>query len=100
MQWIPGHSNTPGNDKADRLAKMGAQKEQPYTQSTMRTVKMMLKSVNKENWMNRWAMGNTGREIYKYMISPNPKDNINLLGRKDQSIIFHCAHNMYSLTIT
>ena len=21
MQWIPGHSNTPGNDKADKLAK-------------------------------------------------------------------------------
>ena len=26
MQWIPGHSNIPGNDKADTLAKKGSDK--------------------------------------------------------------------------
>ena len=34
MQWIPGHSNIPGNDKADTLAKKGSGQEQPPTQTT------------------------------------------------------------------
>ena len=44
MQWIPGHSNTSGNDKADRLAKKGAQQEQPYTQTKICTHCAKLKS--------------------------------------------------------
>jgi ribonuclease HI len=28
MQWIPGHSNIPGNDRADKLAKMGSSQQQ------------------------------------------------------------------------
>ena len=31
MQWIPGHSNIPGNDIADTLAKTESRKEQPHT---------------------------------------------------------------------
>ena len=88
MQWIPGHSNIPGNDKADKLAKKGARQEQPFTPTSMRTVKQLLKSAKTEEWLNRWAMGKTGREIYKHMATPNPKDNINLLERRDQSTIF------------
>ena len=88
MQWIPGHSNTPGNDVADKLAKTGSKQEQPQTPTTLQTAKKILKTANKETWMNRWAMGNTGREVYKYMACPNPKDNISLLERRDQSTIF------------
>ena len=88
MQWIPGHSNTPGNDKADKLAKKGSREEQPHTPTTLQTVKQLLKTVNKEDWLNGWAMGNTGREVYKYMARPNPKDTINTLKRRDQSTIF------------
>ena len=42
MQWIPGHSNTPGNDKADSLAKKGSRQPQPHTKTTFGTVKQIL----------------------------------------------------------
>ena len=29
LQWIPGHCNLQGNERADRLAKEGARKDQP-----------------------------------------------------------------------
>jgi ribonuclease HI len=48
MQWIPGHSNTPGNDKADRLAKKGSTQEQPITATTLHTAKQILMTTNKE----------------------------------------------------
>ena len=88
MQWIPGHSNTPGNDKADRLAKKGSTQEQPITATTLHTAKQILMTTNKEIWLNRWAMGNTGRDVYTHMASPNLNDNINHLTRRDQSTIF------------
>ena len=31
LQWIPAHCGIPGNEKADQLAKCGAQEEQPST---------------------------------------------------------------------
>jgi hypothetical protein len=84
MQWIPGHSNTLGNNK---LAKKGSREEQQYTPTTLYTVKQLLKTVNKEDWLNRLAMGSTGREVYKYMARLNSKDSINTLKRRDQSTI-------------
>uniref|UniRef100_A0A0B7BM32 RNase H type-1 domain-containing protein n=2 Tax=Arion vulgaris TaxID=1028688 RepID=A0A0B7BM32_9EUPU len=57
MQWIPGHSNTPGNDKADRLAKKGSTQEQPITATTLHTAKQILMTTNKEIYRNRWDMG-------------------------------------------
>ena len=43
MQWIPGHSNIPGNDKADTLAKKGSRQEQPHNQTTFETAKQGFK---------------------------------------------------------
>ena len=48
MQWIPGHSDTPGNDKADRLAKKGSEQPQPPTKATYQTVKTLLRANVKE----------------------------------------------------
>jgi hypothetical protein len=36
---------------------------------------------SRENWLNRWAMGKTGRNFFKYMAAPNPQDSINDLNR-------------------
>ena len=88
MQWIPGHSNTPGNDKADTLAKKGSRQPQPNTNTTFQTVKQILRANTKEEWLNGWTLNQTGRELFKHMAAPNKADPINALNRKDQSTIF------------
>ena len=88
MQWIPGHSNIPGNDVADRLAKEGSRQEQPATLTTFETAKQIIRSNFKEEWLNEWALGNTGRVLFEHMTSPKINDEINKLDRKDQSTIF------------
>ena len=39
LQWIPGHADIYGNDKADALAKKGSQKAQPIKPITLSTAK-------------------------------------------------------------
>ena len=55
MQQIPGRSNICGNDIAHTLAKMGSRQEQPHTQTTYETVKQIIRSNFKEDWLNEWA---------------------------------------------
>jgi ribonuclease HI len=88
MQWIPGHSNIPGNDRADTLAKRGSNQTQIHTSTSLETTKQIIKSNCKEDWLNRWAMGVTGRKLFQHMSRPNPRDNINNLKRREQSTIF------------
>ena len=88
LQWIPGHEDVSGNERADRLAKEGSKKEQYEKQCSYQTVKKMIKNNSKKAWMNRWEKGNTGRTMFSNMAKPMPKDSINLLPRQDQSLIF------------
>ncbi|BFZ04134.1 hypothetical protein BsWGS_07173 [Bradybaena similaris] len=88
MQWIPGHSDIPGNDAADKLAKRGAKRIQQETPTSLQTVKQLINTKSKSIWLNRWATGDTGRAFYRYMSTPDRNDNINYLTRKDQSTIF------------
>ena len=88
MQWIPGHSDTPGNDKADRLAKKGSEQAQPQTKATYETVKTILRANIKEEWLRGWSTAETGRELFKFMEAPKRADAANALSRKDQSTIF------------
>ena len=87
LQWIPGHCNISGNEKADKLAKIGATKPQKIPPCTQNTIKQILKN-NEEDWLNRWACGSTGRVMFKEMAQPRPQDAINELDRQDQSLIF------------
>ena len=95
LQWIPGHSDIAGNEKADHLAKKGASMEQPNLPVSQETVKQILRNNTKEEWLNRWTKGTTGRAVYTEMNKPNPKDNINQLHRADQCTIFQLrtGHN-------
>ena len=100
LQWIPGHSDIPGNEYADKLAKEGTQKDQPSKPCSNSTVKQILRNNFREVWFNRWATGSTGRVMYSEMNKPRPHDKINLLSRPDQCIIFqfrtgHCKLNSH-----
>ena len=88
LQWIPAHTGIPGNERADALAKKGASLPQPDIPTDYNTCCQMIKSNSKEEWMNNWATGKTGRRMYDHMCKPKKQDPINKLRRKDQSIIF------------
>ena len=88
LQWIPSHIGIKGNEIADQLAKQGASLPQPETPVNYETVSRMIKGNLHEEWLNGWAMGNTGRVVYQYMNAPRPKDAVNGLPRREQSVIF------------
>ena len=44
LQWIPGHEDVSGNERADRLAKEGSKKEQYKKQCSYQTVRKMIKA--------------------------------------------------------
>ena len=88
LQWIPGHSDVHGNEKADALAKQGTIQGQPDKPVSIQTTRQILKSNTKEEWLNRWAVGTTGRAMYREMSTPTRKDSINTLSRRDQCLIF------------
>ena len=44
---IPAHCGIPGNEEADRQAKLGAEKKQPETRASFREVKTIIKSLHR-----------------------------------------------------
>ena len=88
LQWIPAHTGIPGNERADALAKQGAGLPQPNVPVAYSTCCQMTKANSKEEWLNSWAAGTTGRSMYGHMSKPLLKDPINYLRRGDQSLIF------------
>ncbi|XP_045161045.2 uncharacterized protein LOC123525949 [Mercenaria mercenaria] len=74
LQWIPAHCGVPGNENADRLAKLGATDNQPQNAITHEEKVTMIKALTK----------------------PRPtKDDYHLLERWEQVIIFRLrtGHN-------
>ena len=57
MQWIPGHTDLYGNDRADILSKQGSNKTQPPKATTLKTTKQIIKQKYKENWMKDRTSG-------------------------------------------
>ena len=88
LQWIPSHCDLPGNEAADRLAKRGANKEQPNIPISQNTCKQIIKQNLKTEWLNNWAQSKTGRSVYTHLKEPNPRDPINTLERREQVVIY------------
>ena len=88
IQWIPGHSDMKMNEKADGLAKKGSHMQQENVQTTYDTAKQIARQNTQEVWYNNWMEDDKGRRLYRHLPTPNPKDPINNLDRKDQCNIF------------
>ncbi|XP_041363645.1 uncharacterized protein LOC121379208 [Gigantopelta aegis] len=67
LQWIPAHCGIPGNENADRLAKLGAAKEQ------------------EDNWVIYEEMKSHIKSLYR---PPKQTNDYYLLSRQEQVIIF------------
>ena len=52
LQWIPAHCGVPGNETADRLAKLGATGEQPTNAITHEERSTMIKTLMKPKTAN------------------------------------------------
>ena len=100
LQWIPAHCGVKGNEIADKLAKQGSRMPQEASNTPYYTAKQIAKQKSKEEWHNKWRTDETGRTLFKYQPTPNIKDNINNLKRKDQCNIYrlrtgHSVLNMH-----
>ena len=50
--------------------------------------KTILKNQYKEQWLNRWATGTTGRRVFAEKSQPKTNDDLDRLGRRNQALIF------------
>ena len=88
IQWIPGHCDIPGNDRADKLARQGTSKTQLDEQVSYATSKQIVQTKSRKIWHDRWARGNTGWIYYQHQQTPNQTDPINQLHRAHQTAVF------------
>ena len=88
IQWIPGHCDIPGNDRADTLARQETSKTQHDEQVSYATSKQIVQTKSWKIWHDRWARGNTGRIYYQHQQTPNQTDPINQLHRAHQTAVF------------
>jgi hypothetical protein len=49
LQWIPSHCGIPGSEKADKLAKQGAEKAQTNNNVSLPEINTMIKSIIIQN---------------------------------------------------
>ena len=102
LQWIPGHCDLQGNERADRLAKEGARKEQPDNPSSYNNIRRILKNKSKEEWLERWKNGDT---VQLRVGSPQLENSALILtGQRVYTIfviwLFHFfIHNSASISI-
>ena len=100
LQWIPAHCGVRGNEQADKLAKRGSRMPQEATNTPYYTARQVAKQKSKEVWLNKWITDDTGRTLFKYQPTPNAKDPIHDLKRKDQCNVYrlrtgHSLLNMH-----
>jgi ribonuclease HI len=100
FQWIPGHTNLPGNETADSLAKEACSKNQPDLETSLHSAKTLIKEFGQKRWVDEWAQGKTGRFMQHFIKKPTKLGQQKFLNRKEESKIFqlrtgHCMLNKH-----
>lgn len=75
LQWIPGHSDNPGNDAADRMAKAAVGSDEPHR---FRHLASRQKRANEDKiateWENAWKSSEKGGHLRKIdTMLPSPR---------------------------
>ena len=73
---------------------------QKDTNTPYYTARQVAKQKSKEVWLNKWITDDTGRTLFKYQPTPNAKDPIHDLKRKNQCNVYrlrtgHSLLNMH-----
>ena len=94
LQWIPSHCGINGNEKADKLSKVGSKMEQFDHQVSYKEAKTIIKNKYRAEWKRKWGDENT-------------TEAFDQLSRHHQTIIFrlrtgHCRllSHMYKLGLS
>ena len=85
--WVPRHCNIEGNEKADQLAKIGAEKHISWSEgipSTPAAVQLLVKNRLEKDFQEIWRKS---KGIYKYIWGPPNQRSTEYLLRFDRNTI-------------
>ena len=75
LRWVPGHQGIQGNEKADQLAKKGAETSfigpEPVVGVSIRTAKTTVKTWIKDRHQSRWKTYPGQKLARKLVLGPN-----------------------------
>ena len=104
-QWVPGHMNLAGNERADCLAKRGGLDTPTFTEPgttpcSYDKARTTIRRWETTRWNESWDNSLKGREVWRNLPRPNRADAWWRLNRSEQCIISqfrtgHCPIGAY-----